>query len=294
MSWSTPALECSTTVEQSKDGGHAIASRSETTDLSNVVTLRAGDLFDQVIRRDRTYGALLQEIKDAYEVYLGERDLPLPTALIPTSWATVDACDNSASLDIHRGGVHAIASPEADSSGLFESAVDAARRPWLEAEDDTQRGEFVKVREMEQENEALRALVQHLQVGGSSGRASGLTPAGAGINMVRQRSAARPPALPLDVQAQPVRKGFAADSASVPREPLESARSDTSAGSTLPWVSDDPLHRRREATEERRPEIIPELDFTHLLDLLGDEDYESSNDEEYLDEELDEGFQPGR
>lgn len=109
--------------------------------------LSAPALFDEVIRRDRTYGPILAEIKVAYETFLEDQGASVPQDPI----AVVGAAGEGSAAS---GARPSCLRRPAEHSAATELAVDAARRRWLEPEEC----------ELERENAAVRALVERLQV----------------------------------------------------------------------------------------------------------------------------------
>merc|ERR1712217_298158 len=127
----------------------------------------------------------------------------------------------------------------------------------------------------------------------SAARHNGCTPAGSGVDLVRQRSANRLQELPgceeqLAATDAPFWRSIPTSVAQAhygAEEVAATARSDISLGSTMPWVAEEPLHPRLHPSQ--RPNCIPELDFAHLLELLEDEDDDGSygEEEEYFDQQ---------
>lgn len=119
--------------------------------------LSPAELFDEVIRRDKTFGDLLSEIKAAYESFLLDRGAPLPlNPLPPPPPAPMPKPAVAAALvALSTGG---------GPLSAAELAVDAVRRPWIGLGTDGGGGRGRKqVLALERENEALRCLVQRLQ-----------------------------------------------------------------------------------------------------------------------------------
>jgi len=125
--------------------------------------LSAEELFEQVIRRDNTFGSLLQEIKVAYESFLGEHGVAIPSDPIAIAGPSTS--------------VAARTQPQPDAvpptppdvrSNHAELAVDAARRRlWKEMQEDMTARNGDEVEEcdaLERENAALRKLVKRLRV----------------------------------------------------------------------------------------------------------------------------------
>jgi len=121
--------------------------------------LSAEELFNEVIRRDRTFGALLYEIKAAYDVFLRSHGASVPEDPIAVVGPGASNVRNLSPSPppTPPGGVR---------SDHAQLAVDAARRRWdKEIEDLTARRDDAKeCAELDRENAALRKLVKRLRV----------------------------------------------------------------------------------------------------------------------------------
>lgn len=115
-----------------------------------VEAIDAAQLFEEVIRRDRTFGPLLQDIKVAYDVFLQERGGSAPAAI------NLAALQEELTAESPANGVRSV--PSISSAELV---LDAARRSAL---DDESRNHMQRVLSLEQENRALRAHVKRLRV----------------------------------------------------------------------------------------------------------------------------------
>jgi len=146
--------------------GEAVPERMPPADLG------AEELFDEVIRRDRAFGPLLAQIKSAYDGFLRDRGVAVPTE--PVAALQQEVATKRRILD---------GTPQADLAHS-ELTVEAARRALLDPEDVTPReplSDFAKAYELQRENAALRRLLQRMRHNAANGRerteeASELTP----------------------------------------------------------------------------------------------------------------------
>lgn len=123
--------------------------------------LGAEELFDEVIRRDRAFGPLLAQIKSAYDGFIRDRGVAVPTA--PVAALQEEVAMKRRILD---------GTPQADLAAS-EVTVEAARRAFLGPEDLTPReplSDFAKAYELQRENAALRRLLERMRHDAANGR----------------------------------------------------------------------------------------------------------------------------
>eukprot|EP00448_Togula_jolla_P038970 CAMPEP_0170643190 /NCGR_PEP_ID=MMETSP0224-20130122/41746_1 /TAXON_ID=285029 /ORGANISM="Togula jolla, Strain CCCM 725" /LENGTH=412 /DNA_ID=CAMNT_0010973987 /DNA_START=27 /DNA_END=1266 /DNA_ORIENTATION=+ len=229
--------------------------------------LGASTLFEEVIRRDRIYGAVLREAKDAYDAFLRHHGTAVPSApiaskaLVSAAAAVSQGHQRATELpqqspqrprSAAQGGAAARLQPgRPERLSYVELAVDAARRPWTAGGEEVLRGDQVKVQELERENAALRLLVQRLR---------------------QELEEPLEPSGPLGAQGQepgPLRPGLAAS-----RRVLmpQVARLRREAQERLPGGEGRQRERR-----QGRPAEVPALDFSQLLELVSDCGYEAAS-----------------
>jgi len=183
-----------------------------------------------------------------------------------------------------------------------ELAVEAVRRRWLE-EDRTARNEYVKARELERENAALRTLVKRLRAetrGGGGARA----PAGQVVAQRRlplgaaaQATATTVPALALAGSSSPgalapppsAMQGASAPAPSPTSAAMTSTHSESAASEaseTLPEEGQEAMRREGWAVGcpwappvVPRPSFVPALGLESLLQMLEEEEDEEQDGE---------------
>eukprot|EP00747_Dinoflagellata_sp_TGD_P084580 gnl/TRDRNA2_/TRDRNA2_162566_c1_seq2.p1 gnl/TRDRNA2_/TRDRNA2_162566_c1~~gnl/TRDRNA2_/TRDRNA2_162566_c1_seq2.p1 ORF type:complete len:376 (+),score=59.37 gnl/TRDRNA2_/TRDRNA2_162566_c1_seq2:766-1893(+) len=298
------------------------------------VALNAEDLFEEIIRRDRTYGPLLREIKVAYDIFLRDHGTSVPSTAVALRGAggprdhhgagdrprdhgagdrglsagaspggRGDRGPSAAAPPDHRGadaprGRGALpaqppvpplpASAPSDQESLngstAELAVDAARRqPWLETQD-TARGDFVKAKELEQENVALRTLVHRLRAELLEAQTGKVVQkahyASAAMGVSGHRA-------PDESTAPPAWSAVPADD--IPPDPSAvahvwppgSARSDASS------LTSTRLPQRPSTSALPRPAAVPTLDLGRLQWYVDDGEGDSSSMDEGSEDQED-------
>lgn len=167
QAWTASVVGSSVSKDQLKDLAAALLPAATRQAGLRDEPLSPSELFDAVIRRDKTFGDLLFEIKAAYESFLLDHDVPLPVNPLPVPEVKQQPRKSRISLvaAMSLSDLFSLNDNDEDDFKPSEMAVDAARRPWIDLQEGSpsQERQVKKAHQLERENEALRLLVERLQ-----------------------------------------------------------------------------------------------------------------------------------
>mmetsp|Transcript_34866 Transcript_34866/g.63491 ORF Transcript_34866/g.63491 Transcript_34866/m.63491 type:complete len:579 (-) Transcript_34866:39-1775(-) len=249
--------------------------------------LSASFLFDEIIRRDRTYGQLLLEIKAGYETFMADRGVNCP----PNTLINLEEVSESHVVP----EVTARSTEAQTETGAAEVAVEAVRRPWIEEAEGSatdraggnstsRRRAPAKVRKLEKENAALRELVRRFR-GELNGEIMMPPLALSSIASIKDEK----PEAQAHESASEASTDRTQDNADIEPSGIQAEAVRAVNAALSAWSSKEPLaFAALGRGPSERPSHVPALDFSALMELLEydeeEEEEEEEDDDEYEDE----------